>query len=328
MAKALEVTNNSFKIGHSKFGLFGVTTGSVNQIVYDGDTVNVLLDKNLGVRFLGIDTPELAIPLPGSDPNAPPVFTSLSNAKWDAVFTSGSWKNNFVIDPGLMAYLSTVIGNGTGIAKNHHDLAVNSAKALEKIIQGDLDLSGKTKDKFNFFLAFGNEFLDTYARLLCYLNSDKNNYTKKADQDKIKALSYNERQLANGAGLPYFIWPNIQPFVNIKPFSKSFVEPNNFWIMVQNAGKLQKVRKAVANARAKKWGIYDPAKPLILAPHELRFISRGLPPDRYVVDLSAPFSNQLINPERYYIIPNPEDRLYIPKEYAPLFEKNGWVIVY
>jgi hypothetical protein len=227
-----------------------------------------------------------------------------------------------------MNYLKNIIGNGVGIAKNHHDHAKNSEDELEKIIDGDLTLSGKTNKTFNFFLSFANEFLDVYARLLCYLNSDTNNFSNKADKDKIKAASYNERLLANGAALPYFIWPNIQPFVNIKPFSKAYIDPNNFWIMVQNAGKLQKARKAVANARNKNWGIFDAANPLRLAPHELRFISRGAPPDRYVINLATPFTNQLINPERYYVISNPEDRLYIPKEYGPLFEKNGWVIVY
>ena len=46
------------------------------QTTYDGDTVHVRVDDALGIRFLGIDTPEKKIPLPG----APDIFVGLDKA--------------------------------------------------------------------------------------------------------------------------------------------------------------------------------------------------------------------------------------------------------
>jgi endonuclease YncB( thermonuclease family) len=321
--KALYISNQGFKIGNGKLGKWGAGTGSVKQVVHDGDTVSTLFDKNLSVRFLGIDTPEVSIPLP-ADPNN---FEAIGGAKWDAFFTSGDWKTGLTPEPNLMAYLNGLIGNGAGIAKNHADHAKKSTKALEKIIQDDVTLSGKADKDFDFFMAYGFDILDSFARLLCYLNSDVSNYANPDDADAIKKKSYNERQLENGAALPYFIFPNIQPFINIKPFSQATIAPNNFWIMITNAWKLKQARNFVKQARQNKLGIYDAANPLILAPHELRFIGRQTPPDRFVVDLSQPFTNQLLRPEKYFTILNNEDRLYIPREFAPMFEKYGWVIV-
>jgi hypothetical protein len=34
--------------------------------------------------------------------------------------------------------------------------------------------------------------------------------------------------------------------------------------------------------------------------------------------------NLLIHPERYFQVPNPEDRLYVPEEFVPLFIETGW----
>jgi endonuclease YncB( thermonuclease family) len=321
--KAISISQQGFKIGNGKLGKWGAGTGSVKQIVHDGDTVSTLLDNNLSVRFLGIDTPEVSIPLP-ADPNN---FEAISGAKWDAFFTSGDWKKDLVCEANLMAYLTNLIGNGAGIAKNHADHAKDSTKALEKIIQDDVTLSGKTKETFDFFMAYGFDVLDSFARLLCYLNSDMANFANPADAASIKKKSYNERQLENGAALPYFIFPNIQPFINIKPFSQATITPNNFWILITQAWKLNAARDFVKQARQNKLGIYNAAKPLILAPHELRFIGRQTSPDRFVVDLSQPFTNQLLRPEKYFTITNPEDRMHIPKEYVPMFEKYGWLIV-
>ncbi len=50
---------------------------------------------------------------------------------------------------------------------------------------------------------------------------------------------------------------------------------------------------------------------------------RRRPPDRWVVDLSKN-DDILVEPQEYYTIANVEDRLFIPDEYAPLFEKTGW----
>jgi hypothetical protein len=43
-----------------------------------------------------------------------------------------------------------------------------------------------------------------------------------------------------------------------------------------------------------------------------------------VIDLTDEGNNKLIAPERYYEIPNGEDRLFIPSEYVPIFRMHGW----
>jgi hypothetical protein len=47
------------------------------------------------------------------------------------------------------------------------------------------------------------------------------------------------------------------------------------------------------------------------------------PPDRWVIDLSAG-DYRLLAPQLYHTIDHPEDRLHVPAEYVPLFERTGW----
>lgn len=318
MGKALQVIQGGLKLGTSIFGKHGNKAGSVNQIVHDGDTMSVLLDGGFGVRFLGIDTPEVSFQLPGSDS-----FIGLGNDKWNKFFTTGNWKKDLDVGSALMKYLQKLIGEGAGVAKNHADLSKKAQESLESIVAGDVKLSGKTNDEFRFFMAFGLDFLDTYGRLLCYLNSDRSNFANQANANQ---SSYNERQLASGWAMPYFIWPNIQPFISIRPFEENNVRPKDFWKIVTKSKKLQTARKNVAQARKDKKGIFDKDKPLVLQPFELRFISRKKGPDRYVIDLGDEGGKTILKPEAYIKIKNLEDRLYVPKEFIPVFERFGWKV--
>src|SRR3712207_4929577 len=56
-------------------------TGSVRQQVYDGDTINVHGDGNFGVRFLGVDAPEISFTLPGGRR-----FIGLADPRWQALW--------------------------------------------------------------------------------------------------------------------------------------------------------------------------------------------------------------------------------------------------
>ncbi len=320
MANALEVSNQ-LKMGHFQFGFHGNTRGSVKQIIHDGDTISLNTKFNFSSRFLGIDTPEVSFNIRNDS------FVSLSNPQWTQFFASGDWKNNFPITPDLRNHLIMRIGDGTKIAPNHDKHATNATKALEDLIQTDLDLAtaqtGRTKDNFEFFLSFGYEFLDVYGRLLCYLAADEKDFNPPK-----RNLSYNEQQLANGKAVPYFIYPNIQPFLKIDPFDKQNSKPIGFWNKINGAGKLQAARKAVSDARTAKKGVFDATDPLILLPYELRYIARkdAHGPDRFVIDLGQNGSNTILKPEKYHKIKNYEDRLFIPKEFVPLFTTSGWVI--
>ncbi len=317
MPNALDVTKDNFKIGHFQFGFHGQERGSVKQIVHDGDTVSLNTSLNFSTRFFGIDTAEVSFNIRNDS------FVRLSDDKWTQFFVSGEWKNNFPVTPALRNHLIMRIGDGTKIAPNHDKHAKNATKALEVMIQADLDATGKTKDNFEFFLSFGYEFLDVYGRLLCYLVADKDNFNPPQ-----KKLSYNEAQLANGMAVPYFIYPNIQPFLSIQPFEKDNSKPVGFWKNINASTKLQAARKAVSDARIAGSGIFDANDPLILLPYELRYIARkdAHGPDRFVIDLGQNGSNVILKPEKYFKIKNYEDRLFIPKEFVPLFTSNGWVI--
>ncbi|MFN4147679.1 MAG: hypothetical protein ACK4GN_17780, partial [Runella sp.] len=125
---------------------------------------------------------------------------------------------------------------------------------------------------------------------------------------------------------PYFIFPNVQPFIKGNPFAASSLSPVSFWDKIRNARKLQAARSAVRAARLAQVGIFNPNDPLILQPFELRFLGRGSSQNRYAIDLSKDdgTNHKVVKPENYFEIPNIEDRLFIPAEYLPLFRENGW----
>ncbi len=321
VSKSLWVNKQNLKLGASAFGFHGKKIGTVKQIVHDGDTLNTRLIYNLGVRFLGVDTPEISFQLPGTSN-----FINLLDKRWDDFFRSGKWKENLAIGQDLYHYFSNIIGNGKNVSKHHAAFAGEAEKSLVKIISSDFKKSKKSSKSFIFFMAFGNEFLDSYGRLLCYLNSSVDNFRNQKDKDEAKKLSFNERQLATGWAAPYFIWPNIQPFLLVRAFAKENILPKNFWNLIKKAGKLHQARKFVADARSSNKGIFNSTDPLKLMPFELRIISRKKSPDRYVIDLRDEGNNVLLKPEEYIKIPHQEDRLYIPAECIPIFQVFGWVI--
>lgn len=63
--------------------------------------------------------------------------------------------------------------------------------------------------------------------------------------------------------------------------------------------------------------------PLRLLPFEPRFVARRSPPERWVIDLGRN-DDTLLAPQAYFRVANPEDRLFVPAEYVPLFVERGW----
>ena len=317
--KALE-TNGVIKKGHFKLGLWGQGRGTPAQVVHDGDTVGLNTALNFSSRFLGIDAPEISFTIRTKD-----TFVGIGHDKWTTFWTSGEWKN-LPIGPGLMHHLQACIGDGTRVAANHEKLAKQAEGALTELIKADIAASGKTNDEFEFFLSFGYEFLDQYGRMLCYLNADRAQFTAPAAASE---LSYNERLLATGAVVPYFIFPNLQPFMAGQPFDAVSIAPAGFWQSVHGAGKLSAARQSVAAARQAGKGVFAPnGEGLMLLPYELRFIARlgSKGPDRFVIDLGKPGSNKILKPEKYFSITRLEDRLFVAKEFVPLFTLNGWQV--
>ena len=77
------------------------------------------------------------------------------------------------------------------------------------------------------------------------------------------------------------------------------------------------------SARATGIGVFDAADPLRFEAFEIRYLGRAEVPNRGVIDLSRN-DDVILRPQSYFKIPNPEDRLFIPAEFVPLFAAKGW----
>lgn len=79
----------------------------------------------------------------------------------------------------------------------------------------------------------------------------------------------------------------------------------------------------VRKARLEGKGIFNPDDLLKVEPFEVRFLADQQRPTRWVIDLSKN-SDILVDAQKYHIIKNPEDRLFVPEEYVALFVEKGW----
>ncbi|HEX6389957.1 MAG TPA: hypothetical protein VFZ89_10925 [Solirubrobacteraceae bacterium] len=318
MPRAIEQLRRSgLTVGHAGLGIRGTSNvpGSPAQQVHDGDTAVVNPLGNLGVRFLGVDAAEESFTLPGGDTFVP---IDDSQGRWEAFLSDPFDAQYGPIDPPLdaatKAYLAQRVGPGTALNHARHSEAARHA--LRKAVEDDMVALGKTKENFEFFIAFANEIMDGYGRLLGYLNRDQ------PANGTPRPLSYNERLLEAGLVTPYFIWPNTEPFRRAAAVSKA-VPPPTTQATLADKGSLGRARKWVSDARQNEIGIFDAADPLRLYPFELRFLARREPPTRWLIDLSAS-DDRLIPPQEYHTVANAEDRLWIPDEYLPLWVEHGW----
>lgn len=314
MSNAIEQLKSGTVVGYAGFGYRSGVAGSVRQQVHDGDTINVRATGNFGVRFLGVDAPEISFRLPGESR-----FTSLSSSRWETFledpFADGLPPFDPQLDEGLMEHLQARTRAGT--AKNQYNHAAEAEDALEEEVRKDLTVLGETEEDFKFFLAFAYEVMDRYGRFLCFTNRYQ------PDSAEQRPHTYNERLLEAGRVSPYFIWPNINPFRKEESIVKAVDSPGKFRARINGDKTLRSARKWVKDARRRNVGIFDAKNPLELEPFEVRYMARRHPPDRWIIDLSKS-DGILINPQAYYTVPDIEDRLFIPEEYVPLFVEKGW----
>jgi len=310
MAKAIEQLKSGLIVGHAGLGFRGGVTGSVRQQVHDGDTINVRALGNFGVRFLGVDAPEISFKLPGEEG-----FTGLSDIKWERYLRDPftNWPHESRLDEDLIDYLKAKIK--PGVAMNQYRHATQAEDELEKEVSSDLEDLGQSEKEFQFFLAFAYEIMDRYGRLLCFINR----YQPEGE----RPLTYNERLLQAGVSSPYFIWPNINPFREKKPLVNAVIEPNKAKEEAQRDAMLRKAREGFRRARREGRGIFSSGDPLQLEPFEVRFLADQRRPTRWVIDLSKN-DDILIKPQKYHTIRNQEDRLFIPEEYVLLFVEKDW----
>jgi endonuclease YncB( thermonuclease family) len=316
MASAIDQLRSGLTIGHAQLGMHGGQQGTINQQVHDGDTITAVLEGNVGVRFLGVDAPEVSFTLPGRDG-----FIRLSNPAWETFlsdpFASGLPPFASPLAPELHAFLATRVGPGA--AANHARLGTAATGALRDLVRADVAALGQTQATFRFFCAFAHEVMDGFGRLLCFLNRQQPSATDPAPRPR----SYNERMLEAGWVTPYFIWPNIDPFRRRGSLIDAVLAPGTANTVAEQAGALKVARGFVRDARDQHLGLFEQADPLRLLAFELRFLARRTVPERWVIDLGRN-DNTLIDPQSYLQVANPEDRLFVPAEYVPLFVEAGW----
>jgi endonuclease YncB( thermonuclease family) len=319
MAKAIFTLMSGLKVGRAALGAHGDVAGSIRQQAHDGDTIIVDPDGNLGLRFLGVDAPEVSFTLPGSQ-----TFVSIANPRWTEFLTNPFAPEYGPFDPpladGLVGHVLAGIGADT--APNHARLAKEAERALENVMLADVAVLGQTPETFRLFCSFATEVMDGYGRLLCYVNRDQPD----REDPEPRPKSYNERVLALGLVTPYFIWPNLDPYKRQKRLVDAVPAPGSLapeGVGAEERRSFDEARQSVKDARAAGLGVFSPADPLLLHPFELRFLSRRKPPERWVLDLDAG-DDLLRPPQTYHEIDNPEDRLFVPEEYVPLFSAKGW----
>ena len=287
---------------------------SLNASIPDGDTIGVHVQGSGSVRFLGIDTPEKSFELPGQGTR------SLDSQQWETYLTDPFLPQfgPFNLDVSLLSHLRTRIGAGAGV--NHRFHGDNAEQALIALVQSDITALGQNPNTFGYFLAFSFEVFDSFGRFLAFINRNQPNATNPGP----RPLSYNERMLENGAALPYFIWPNIDPF-HATPLLDAVLAPGTANDVANTTPALSRARNFARQARANGIGVFNPANPLRFEAFEVRFLGRRELPNRAVIDLSRN-DNIILRPQSYYRIPNPEDRLFIPPAFVPLFVARGWCL--
>jgi hypothetical protein len=324
MPNVIRETESGLKIGLLGLGFHGNSIGTVKNQVSDGDTISAhpMATDDLPIRFLGVDAPETRFRLPGQT-----AFKALDHADWQAFLADplneAKYGNfNPPMTQALRAHLS--VGIGAMAATNHRKHALAAKVALAVEVENDLTALGQTKENFGFFLAFAYDVMDGYGRLLCYINRDQPD----DDEPSPRPHFYQERLLKTGHVVPFFMWPNVDPFLTQQLAAGSIVAAvfaPGTQNQLENQGKanLKLARDNVKHARANKLGVFEAADPLRLMPGEVRFLSSRHPPRRWVIDLSKS-DNLLIHPQNYFTIPHYEDRLFIPEEFVPLFVDLGW----
>jgi hypothetical protein len=262
--------------------------------------------------FLGIDSPEKAFELPGSGARR------LDSPEWETYLTDPFLPQfgPFDLDANLVAHLRTRIGAGSGV--NHRFHGDNAEQALIALVQSDMTALGQDRNTFRYFLAFSFEVFDSFERFLAFINRNQPD----AANPGPRPLSYNERMLENGAAMPFFIWPNIDPFRGSSVLD-AVIAPGTANQVAQATPALRRARDFVRQARTNGIGLFNPVNTLRFEAFEVRYLGRREPPNRAVIDLSRN-DDVILRPQNYFHIANSEDRLFIPLPFVPLFVARGW----
>lgn len=162
--------------------------------ISDGDTPEV----KMGVRMLGIDTPELHFPGTGSPDRQDPVLVKLPSMT--------TFQN---LPKELRDYLEPRL-EGAGTRQKKWSLLAKAE--LEKIVEEGLRVEGK-KQRRKLFLACGEEVIDCYGRILAYAGP----YMTKEERVKLgQPETFNLRMLKAGLAVSNIHGTNLPKDEDIK----------------------------------------------------------------------------------------------------------------
>ena len=300
----------------------GADDPTIDDIVTDGDTVKIRFDGRVDIRFLGIDTPEKRLKFPNTERS----FFDLDNERWLGVLPATE-PTTFIRSPALVDHVRPLLTDAT--LSNQLDLANSATTALSdliaqefaKVTQFHADEGLDVPTVPSFWLTMTEELFDGFARVLAYVDIDKPRSVRGGP-------TLNERLLIGGHAMPYFIWPNVVPYL-LKGRSFDSIPPMSgfaaFLKQQDDRGLLARARSAVADARTQGLGVFRPGDPLRAEAFELRYLLEKTGPKRFVIDMDNA-ERGLLAPEEYISIPQQEARLYVNPVDVPLFMLKGWVL--
>jgi len=310
MRTFFKINDQKTLAGNFQFALKDGVPKPVVDVVHDGDTINVSPAGHLGIRFLAIDTPEVSFKNPTTNS-----FIDIDRPEWIEYLSN--LPNGFNGSDELKAYLENRLG--PNCATNHAEHAEAARIYLVDAINSDMAELGVSEKDFPLFLVFSYEALDLYGRLLAYVHAGgkspiTNNYF----------VNYNRRLLESGMAEPYFMFPNIDPFRTRDSVFEAVHGLDSPGAILENASKLRHARGSVIAAREAGLGVFSTGNPLQLSPFELRFLARkSAPRSRMLINLGGADDSTLYPGDEYFRFPA-EDRLWVPFEFVPLFETEGW----
>ena len=256
MPKAIRTDSaNNRTTGFALPGLFNGMPATVDQQVHDGDTLNVRPDGNVGVRLLGIDTPEVSFAFPGPTLR----FLGLEKKEWEDFLSApfdSRWGEYQSVSAEFRSWIeSKLVGNPAAVHKEHADAATTE---LRRMISQDMKIMGQDLSSFSYYLRFGFEVMDVYGRFLCTINRNQPQRTVPTPRPP----TYNMRMLERGLAFPYFIWPNINPSDRESSVAQAVVPPGKARELAETDLELKMARGFVKQAREKHIGLYNPMDPM------------------------------------------------------------------
>jgi hypothetical protein len=290
------------------FNSFAARVNSRSPLNLDG---SLRLEMG-GVRLVGLDVPFERLRGPVASNRASTV--AFDETFWDA--------------KALAARLAAMSGLSSGL-RDHLLAQFKSSDPAAWRRQLGLFAS-----QFKSELEFDRQALNADASLEVFITPADateplafvNRFQADALEPAPRPASYNQRLLRAGAVLPYFVWPHLEPFwskARDDGLAAAVIPPGQARLMADRNRTLRTVLADVHAARLEARGVY--AQPLGLAPFEVQFLLEGRVPNAAVIDLDGS-QTTLLEPQEYWRIVQPENRLFIPARHWQLFTDVGWEV--